>query len=79
MEESMKQRGLNYGIKFNYDGNVRQTTDSHRMIWKAREVGGEKTQLALVDKLFHGYFEQASRRILTLVHCAYDYTGQRPS
>jgi len=59
MEESMKARGKEYGINFSYDGNVRQTTDSHRMLWKAYEKGGEKQQLALVDRLFSGYFEHA--------------------
>lgn len=50
MEESMKERGRGEGIEFSYGGNVSQTTDSHRIIEKARELKGEEGQLRLVER-----------------------------
>ncbi|KAJ7291300.1 DSBA-like thioredoxin domain-containing protein [Mycena rebaudengoi] len=60
MEAMMKARGQEVGIKFSYsDGaTIRQTTDSHRLIGKAYEVGGEPMQTAVVEALFSGYFEK---------------------
>ncbi|POY71436.1 hypothetical protein BMF94_5749 [Rhodotorula taiwanensis] len=60
MEEAMIQRGLecNPPIKFSYGGVVSQTTDSHRLIEKARELKGEEGQLRLVERLFKTYFEE---------------------
>jgi len=45
------------GINFSYGGTVRQTTDSHRLIEKAYQAGGEPKQRAVVEALFAGYFE----------------------
>lgn len=50
MEESMKERGRGEGINFSYGGNVSQTTSSHRMIAKARELKGEEGQLRFVER-----------------------------
>ena len=50
MEVAMIERGKGEGINFSYGGNVSQTTDSHRLIEKSREVGGEEMQLALVER-----------------------------
>ncbi|TKA54683.1 hypothetical protein B0A53_03090 [Rhodotorula sp. CCFEE 5036] len=60
MEEQMVQRGLecNPPIKFSYGGVVSQTTDSHRLIEKVRELKGEEGQLRLVERLFKTYFEE---------------------
>ncbi|KAJ6588272.1 thioredoxin-like protein [Mycena capillaripes] len=57
MEQQMIARGKRVGIDFSYGGMVRQTTDSHRLIEKAYQVGGEKTQRAFVEAVFSGYFE----------------------
>ncbi|KAJ7255480.1 thioredoxin-like protein [Mycena haematopus] len=57
MEKQMVARGRSVGIEFSYGGNVRQTTDSHRLIAKAYAVGGQPMQLAVVSALFAGYFE----------------------
>ncbi|KAK7042490.1 DSBA domain-containing protein [Favolaschia claudopus] len=58
MEKQMQARGRSVGINFSYGGLIRQTTDSHRIIAKAYDVGGEKSQRALVEALFAGYFEK---------------------
>ncbi|KAM0755769.1 thioredoxin-like protein [Meredithblackwellia eburnea MCA 4105] len=58
MTDSMKERGLKEGINFSYGGVVSQTTDSHRIITKARELKGEEGQLKLVERLFKTYFEE---------------------
>ncbi|KAJ6590946.1 thioredoxin-like protein [Mycena vulgaris] len=57
MERQMIARGQEVGIKFSYGGTIRQTTDSHRLIEKAYQVGGEAKQRAVVEALFAGYFE----------------------
>ena len=49
--------GEEVGIKFSYGGNIGNTLDSHRFIWKAREIGGSALQDKLVDALFAAYFE----------------------
>ena len=53
----MTQRGLPWGIKFDYGGNMSNTFLSHRLVEKAYEHGGEKSQRSLVEELFAGYFE----------------------
>ncbi|GAA5869747.1 hypothetical protein JCM1840_000579 [Sporobolomyces johnsonii] len=58
MEAAMVERGRGCGIEFSYGGNVSQTTDSHRIIEKARELKGERGQLDLVARLFKTYFEE---------------------
>lgn len=52
----MKERGraCDPPIEFSYGGNVSQTTDSHRLIEKARELKGEEGQLALVERCVGG-------------------------
>lgn len=55
----MKERGKAEGIDFSYDGVVSQTTDSHRLIGKARLLKGEDGQLRLVERLFKTYFEES--------------------
>ncbi|KAJ7628346.1 thioredoxin-like protein [Roridomyces roridus] len=57
MERQMIARGKEVGINFSYGGTVRQTTDSHRLIEKAYQTGGEPAQRAVVESLFAGYFE----------------------
>jgi len=57
MERQMIARGKPLGIEFSYGGTIRQTTDSHRLIEKAYEVGGEEKQRAVVEAVFSGYFE----------------------
>ncbi|CAO1632012.1 unnamed protein product [Parajaminaea phylloscopi] len=59
MEEMMKKNGEPYGIHFNYDGDVRNTLLSHRLMEKAFAKGGWSLQLALLNTLFPFYFEQA--------------------
>lgn len=50
MEQAMIERGKAEGISFSYGGVVSQTTDSHRMIAKARELKGEEGQLRFVER-----------------------------
>ncbi|KAJ7764581.1 thioredoxin-like protein [Mycena maculata] len=57
MERQMIARGKEVGIQFSYGGSIRQTTDSHRLIEKAYQVGGQAKQRAVVEALFAGYFE----------------------
>ncbi|SGY35017.1 BQ5605_C002g01715 [Microbotryum silenes-dioicae] len=58
MEAQMKERGKAEGINFSYDGPVSATEDNHRMIMKARELGGEAMQKKYVEKVFSSYFEE---------------------
>jgi predicted DsbA family dithiol-disulfide isomerase len=53
----MKQVGEEVGIDFSYGGFIGNTFDSHRFIWKAREIGGSELQNKMVDALFAAYFE----------------------
>jgi len=53
----MQTVGDECGIKFSYGGNIGNTFDSHRFIWKARDSGGSELQDKLVDALFEAYFE----------------------
>lgn len=54
----MKKTGLEDDIKFSYGGHTGNTFDSHRLIWKAREVGGSELQDKIVESLFQAYFEE---------------------
>eukprot|EP01113_Clastostelium_recurvatum_P033681 TRINITY_DN4482_c0_g1_i5.p1 TRINITY_DN4482_c0_g1~~TRINITY_DN4482_c0_g1_i5.p1 ORF type:complete len:270 (-),score=78.99 TRINITY_DN4482_c0_g1_i5:43-774(-) len=58
MQKMMSELGKKEGINFSWGGNVRQTTDSHRLIQAAWDKGGETMQTAMVRTLFSGYFEQ---------------------
>ncbi|CAO1627034.1 unnamed protein product [Sympodiomycopsis kandeliae] len=59
MEEMMKRNGEPYSIKFNYDGDIRNTTSSHRLMELAFHKGGWEKQLSLLNTLFPHYFEKA--------------------
>jgi len=52
------RRGRGVGINFDYGGNMSQTTSSHRLMEKSREVGGEAGQLKMAERLFKTYFEE---------------------
>mmetsp|Transcript_16202 Transcript_16202/g.19172 ORF Transcript_16202/g.19172 Transcript_16202/m.19172 type:complete len:156 (+) Transcript_16202:260-727(+) len=54
----MKQVGTELGINFSYGGSIGNTLQSHRFIWKARELGGSDLQDAMVESLFKAYFEE---------------------
>ncbi|KDQ08737.1 hypothetical protein BOTBODRAFT_165675 [Botryobasidium botryosum FD-172 SS1] len=55
----VKERGRALGIEFNFEGNIRQTTLSHRLLLRAWKAGGQKVQEALLDHIFQGFFERA--------------------
>ncbi|KAJ7084050.1 thioredoxin-like protein [Mycena belliarum] len=60
VERDVIARAKEAGIQnFNYGGLIRQSTDSHRLIAKAYELGGEARQRAFLDVLFPGYFERS--------------------
>lgn len=44
---------------YSYDGQVSNTLDSHRLIAKAREIGGQNAQLRVVEGLWNAYLERA--------------------
>lgn len=54
----MKKVGREHGIQFSYGGNIGNTFDSHRLIWKARQQGGSALQDIVVEELFKAYFEK---------------------
>ncbi|KAL7524555.1 hypothetical protein ACHAXR_000622, partial [Thalassiosira sp. AJA248-18] len=54
----MKAVAEEHGVKMEYGGCVGNTLDSHRLIWKAREVGGSELQDKVVEQLFKAYFEE---------------------
>lgn len=54
----MKQVGETEGINFSYGGSIGNTSDSHRFVWKAREIGGGVLQDAVVESFFKAYFEE---------------------
>lgn len=58
MIPQMIQVGASVGIDFSYGGSIGNTLDSHRLIWKAREMGGSELQDKMVEALFKAYFEQ---------------------
>mmetsp|Transcript_22779 Transcript_22779/g.49328 ORF Transcript_22779/g.49328 Transcript_22779/m.49328 type:complete len:153 (+) Transcript_22779:375-833(+) len=58
MIPQMKAVAEEYGIQMDYGGHVGNTMDSHRLIWKAREVGGSELQDRVVEQLFQAYFEK---------------------
>lgn len=53
----MHERGKPWGIDFSYSGPIRNTYTSHRLVEKALLEGGQGLQLALIELLFKGYFE----------------------
>lgn len=54
----MQATAEEYGINMKYGGYVSNTFDSHRLIWKARELGGSDLQDKVVNELFRAYFEE---------------------
>jgi len=58
MEKMMAQRFAAEGLSISYDGTVRQTTLSQRLIAKAYEVGGEQLQQATVAAIYKTYFSE---------------------
>ena len=58
MIQQMKAVGRDVGIDFSYGGSVGNTSDSHRLIWYAREKGGSELQDCMVEELFRAYFTQ---------------------
>lgn len=59
MVPKMKAVASENGIRMEYGGHVGNTLDSHRLIWKAREVGGLELQDKVVESLFKAYFEDS--------------------
>ncbi len=72
MIPNMKQVGESVGINFSYGGSIGNTEDSHRLIWKARQVGGSELQDKMVESLFKAYFEdeQSLGELTVLKQCA---------
>jgi len=56
MEKTMAERFKEEGLSITYDGTIRQTTLSHRLIAKAYAVGGEEVQMKVVEAIYHQYF-----------------------
>jgi len=54
----MKDVARKEGIDMSYGGNIGNTFDSHRLIWKALADGGSDLQDKVVEELFQAYFEQ---------------------
>lgn len=59
MIPQMKAVAEEYGIQMEYGGYVGNTLDSHRLIWKAYEVGGSELQDKVVEQLMKAYFEES--------------------
>lgn len=58
MEATLQTRGQEVGINFSYDGEIRSTVLSHRLLEYAYTQGGWPLQHALLTRLFQWYFEQ---------------------
>ncbi|KAK0244277.1 thioredoxin-like protein [Armillaria nabsnona] len=58
-EEQMVALGLSEGVTLNYDGQVSNTLDSHRLVAKVRKIGGENAQLKVMEALSLAYLERA--------------------
>lgn len=54
----MGQKFTEEGLTITYDGTVRQTTLSHRLIAKAYSVGGEEMQMKVVEGIYKRYFSE---------------------
>jgi len=52
----MAGRFAEEGLSITYDGTVRQTTLSHRLIGQAYNVGGETMQMKVVEGIYRQYF-----------------------
>ena len=58
MIPQMKAVAAEYNINMEYGGHIGNTFNSHRLIWKAREIGGSELQDKVVESLFKAYFEE---------------------
>jgi predicted DsbA family dithiol-disulfide isomerase len=59
MEKMTVARGKQLGLEINYLGGlITQTTLAHRLVLKAWQLGGQKSQQALLTTLFKAYFEK---------------------
>ncbi|PWN39202.1 thioredoxin-like protein [Ceraceosorus guamensis] len=58
MEQMMQQRGREEGIDFDYNGPLRSTFDSHRLMAYAYDKGGWEQQYKFIEVLFTHYFEK---------------------
>ncbi|KAF9049530.1 thioredoxin-like protein [Hymenopellis radicata] len=58
-EEQMVALGLSEGVRLNYDGQVSNTLDSHRIIAKARQLGGQNAQVKVMEACWKAYLENA--------------------
>lgn len=58
MIPEMKAVAREHGIDMEYGGHVGNTFDSHRLIWKAHEMGGSTMQDKVVQRIFQAYFEE---------------------
>ncbi|KAJ2784248.1 hypothetical protein H4R18_001236 [Coemansia javaensis] len=57
MHERLRLVGLAEGIQFKFGGRVSNTLDAHRLIDRARLLGGSSAEAAVVEALMHRYFE----------------------
>jgi len=58
MEKMMSERFKQEGLSITYDGTVRQTTLSQRLIAQAYAVGGAETQMKTVEGIYRKYFSE---------------------
>ncbi|CAG7846854.1 SubName: Full=Uncharacterized protein {ECO:0000313/EMBL:CCA74670.1} [Serendipita indica DSM 11827] len=58
MEPFMQSRFASEGLSITYEGMLRQTTLSHRLIAKAFHVGGESLQQRVIEEVYKTYFSQ---------------------
>ncbi|KIY71199.1 thioredoxin-like protein [Cylindrobasidium torrendii FP15055 ss-10] len=58
-EEQMVALGMSEGVRLNYDGQVSNTLDSHRLVAKALEVGGQNAQVKVMEAFWSAYLERA--------------------
>jgi predicted DsbA family dithiol-disulfide isomerase len=58
MEKMMAERFKQEGLSLTYDGTVRQTTLSQRLIAQAYAVGGEEMQMKTVEAIYRKYFSE---------------------
>jgi predicted DsbA family dithiol-disulfide isomerase len=58
MEKMMAERFKQEGLSITYDGTVRQTTLSQRLIAQAYAVGGEEMQMKTVEAIYRKYFSE---------------------
>lgn len=52
-------RGIDIVWSYSYDGQVSNTLDSHRIIAKARRLGGQNAQVMVMEACWKAYLENA--------------------